>query len=112
MANPPNGLMCGTGEYTTGYIHGKQTGSDKKVGVVALCLFDMQSKHRGAKVGKLKMVLSPALSLIWKVGTNGTKFKGIREHFKTKIAEVYKDIQVDFESFPGSWTNEIINERI
>jgi D-galacturonate reductase len=49
-------LMIGTGEYTTGYVHGKQSGSDKKIGVVALCVFDMQSKHRGSKIRKAKMV--------------------------------------------------------
>ena len=51
-----DGLMMGTGEYTTGYVHGKQSGSDKKVGVVALCLFRSESEHWGAKVGELKMV--------------------------------------------------------
>jgi len=82
--------MCGTGEYTTGYVYGKQSSSDKKVGVVALCLFDMQSVHRGSKVGKLKMV-----------GTNGTKFVGIRSHFQKRIGDIYKDMPIDFQSFPA-----------
>ena len=49
-------LMVGTGEYTTGYVHGQQSQSDKKVGVIALCVFDMQSAHRGSKIRKAKMV--------------------------------------------------------
>jgi len=90
MEHPPDVLMIGTGEYTTGYVHGKQSGSDKKIGVVALTMFDLQSPHRGSKIGKAKLA-----------GTNGTKFPGIREHFKKNILEVYKDMKVDFESFPA-----------
>lgn len=56
--------QVGTGEYTTGFVGGGASGSDKKVGVVGLTLFDLR---RRAKVGKLGMV-----------GVNGTKFPAIR----------------------------------
>eukprot|EP01117_Protostelium_nocturnum_P013243 TRINITY_DN4934_c0_g2_i5.p1 TRINITY_DN4934_c0_g2~~TRINITY_DN4934_c0_g2_i5.p1 ORF type:complete len:245 (-),score=96.98 TRINITY_DN4934_c0_g2_i5:76-810(-) len=87
-----DGLMIGTGEYTTGYVgtSGGASASDKKIGVVALTLFDLQSSHQGNKVANLKMV-----------GTNGTRYPAIREHLKNKIGNVYKGISVDFESFPA-----------
>ena len=53
----------GTGEYTTGFVGTGASGSDKKVGVVGLTLFDLR---RRGKVGKLSMV-----------GTNGTKYPAI-----------------------------------
>ena len=56
----------GTGEYTTGYVGGAASGSDKKVGVVGLSLFDLR---RRGKVGKLSMV-----------GVSGAKFPGIRTY--------------------------------
>lgn len=79
---PVNVLMVGTGEYTTGYVGGTQSTSDKKVstiltailnpkltsllvGVVGLTMFDLR---RRGKVGKLSMV-----------GTSGNKFPGIRK---------------------------------
>ncbi len=34
------------------------------------------------------------------VGTNGTKFPGIRDHFEKNVKQVYKDMDVNFESFP------------
>jgi len=89
-STPVDVLMVGTGEYTTGYVGGKQSASDKKVGVIALCMFDMQTAHRGSKVRKAKMV-----------GTNGTKFPGIRDHLKKNIEQVYSDMKTDFESFPA-----------
>jgi D-galacturonate reductase len=57
---PLNVLMVGTGEYTTGFVGGGMSGSDKKVGVVGLTLFDLR---RRGKVGKLSMV-----------GTSGNKY--------------------------------------
>jgi len=81
-----NALMIGTGEYTTGYVHEKASASDKSAGVVALTLFDLR---RLGKVERIAMV-----------GTNGTKFPGIRQHFKQQIADVYRDMDVSFESFP------------
>ena len=58
----------GTGEYTTGFVGTGASGSDKKVGVVGLTLFDLR---RRGKVGKLSMV-----------GTNGTKYPAIRKSEK------------------------------
>jgi D-galacturonate reductase len=64
----PNALIVGTGEYTTGFVYGAASTSDKKIGVVGLVLFDL--KRRGL-VGEISFA-----------GTNGTKFPAIREHFK------------------------------
>lgn len=83
---PLNILMVGTGEYTTGYVGGGQSGSDKKVGVVGLVLFDLR---RRGKVEKLSMV-----------GTSGSKFDGIREHFQRNITEVYNGLDTTFAQFP------------
>ena len=58
-------FQVGTGEYTTGFVGGGMSGSDKKVGVVGLTLFDLR---RRGKVGKLSMV-----------GTSGGKFPAIRK---------------------------------
>jgi D-galacturonate reductase len=35
------------------------------------------------------------------VGTTGTKYPGIRKHFEENIKNAYKDINVEFESFPA-----------
>lgn len=64
MATPLNVLMVGTGEYTTGFVGTGASGSDKKVGVVGLTMFDLR---RRGKVGKLSMV-----------GTSGGKYPAIR----------------------------------
>ncbi|KAG8678950.1 hypothetical protein FRC12_023402, partial [Ceratobasidium sp. 428] len=48
-----NVLMCGTGEYTTGWTGSGASKSDKKVGVVGLTLFDLR---RLGKVDQLGMV--------------------------------------------------------
>lgn len=87
---PPNILMVGTGEYTTGFVAGSASGSDKKVGVVGLSLFDLR---RRGKVGKLSMV-----------GTTGTKFPAVREHLQQNISSVYNDLDVSFDSFPSDST--------
>jgi D-galacturonate reductase len=63
---PVNVIMVGTGEYTTGYVHGQASDSDKGAGVVALTMFDLR---RRGKVGRLGLV-----------GVNGSKFPGIRQH--------------------------------
>ncbi|NOX53829.1 MAG: Gfo/Idh/MocA family oxidoreductase [Planctomycetes bacterium] len=83
----PNVLMIGTGEYTTGYVHDRASPSDKSAGVVALTFFDLR---RRGKVGRLSLA-----------GTNGKKFPGVRQHFQQWIAERYKDMDVQFESFPS-----------
>ncbi len=84
---PLNVCMVGTGEYTTGFVGGGASGSDKKVGVVGLTLFDLR---RRGKVDKLSMV-----------GTSGNKFPAIREHLRKNIQEAYNDLDTSFESFPG-----------
>jgi D-galacturonate reductase len=83
-----NALMIGTGEYTTGYVHGAAADSDKSAGVVALTLFDLR---RRGKVDRLSMA-----------GTNGTKFPGIREHINRAIAGTYRGMDVRFDSFPAA----------
>lgn len=82
-----NALMVGTGEYTTGYVHGAAAKSDKRVGVVALTMFDL--RRRGL-LGTLRMA-----------GTSGEKFPGIRTHLRQNVGDVYRDLPTDFESFPG-----------
>jgi D-galacturonate reductase len=82
-----NALMIGTGEYTTGYVHGAAADSDKSAGVVALTLFDLR---RRGKVDRLTMA-----------GTNGTKFPGIRDHIDRVIAGTYRGMDVCFDSFPA-----------
>ncbi|GBE78386.1 NAD(P)-binding protein [Sparassis crispa] len=81
-----NVLMCGAGEYTTGWTEKGASKSDKKIGVVGLTLFDLR---RLGKVDQLSMV-----------GVSGAKFPAIKKHFEENIAGVYKDMDVSFESFP------------
>ncbi|KAK3068000.1 hypothetical protein LTR53_014759 [Teratosphaeriaceae sp. CCFEE 6253] len=85
---PLNVCMVGTGEYTTGFVGGGMSGSDKKVGVVGLTLFDLR---RRGKVGKLSMV-----------GTSGNKFPAIREHLQKNITDAYNHLDTSFDSFPGN----------
>lgn len=82
----PNGLMIGTGEYTTGYVHGAASQSDKSAGVVALTMFDLR---RRGKVARLSMV-----------GTRGTKFPGIRAHLENVLADTYRDLDISCQTFP------------
>ncbi|EIN13507.1 D-galacturonic acid reductase [Punctularia strigosozonata HHB-11173 SS5] len=81
-----NVLMCGTGEYTTGWTGSGASKSDKKIGVVGLTLFDLRRRE---KVDKLSMV-----------GVNGSKFPAIRQHLSENIAGVYKDMDVTFQAYP------------
>ncbi|ETW87432.1 hypothetical protein HETIRDRAFT_469444 [Heterobasidion irregulare TC 32-1] len=81
-----NVLMCGTGEYTTGWTASGASKSDKKIGVVGLTLFDLR---RLGKVGKLGMA-----------GVSGGKFPAIRQHLQENIAHVYKDMDISFDNFP------------
>lgn len=80
--------MVGTGEYTTGFVGGGASGSDKKVGVVGLTLFDLR---RRGKVDKLSMV-----------GTSGGKFPAIRQHLQTNITNVYNGLDTSFISYPAN----------
>ena len=82
-----NVLMIGTGEYTTGYVHGAAADSDKGAGVVALVMFDLR---RRGKVARLAMA-----------GTSGTNFPGIRAHLRRKIGDVYRDMDLSCDTYPG-----------
>lgn len=81
-------LQVGTGEYTTGFVGGGASGSDKKVGVVGLSLFDLR---RRGKVGALGMV-----------GVNGKKFPAIREHLHKNITQAYNGLDTSFDSYPDN----------
>ncbi|KAI9049344.1 hypothetical protein LZ554_007188 [Drepanopeziza brunnea f. sp. 'monogermtubi'] len=89
---PLNVLMVGTGEYTTGFVGGGASGSDKKVGVVGLTMFDLR---RRGKVGKLSMV-----------GTSGGKFPAIRDHLHKNITQFYNGLDTSFESYPANDTTD------
>lgn len=78
-----NVLMIGTGEYTTGYVDGKPSNSDKSAGVVALTMFDLKQKK---KVNNISLC-----------GVNGTKFTGIRTHLDTVINNVYHNSHYNLE---------------
>lgn len=84
--------QVGTGEYTTGFVGGGASGSDKKVGVVGLTLFDLR---RRGKVDKLSMA-----------GVSGTKFPGIRDHLCKNISDVYNGLDVSFDSYPADNTTD------
>ncbi|KIW15268.1 hypothetical protein PV08_05313 [Exophiala spinifera] len=84
---PPAVLMVGTGEYTTGFVSGAASTSDKKVGVVGLTLFDLR---RRGKVSALSMA-----------GVSGRKFPAIRQHLQKNISEAYNGLDVSFSSFPS-----------
>tara|TARA_B110000090_G_C12965232_1_gene286684 strand:- start:15 stop:167 length:153 start_codon:yes stop_codon:yes gene_type:complete len=43
--------MIGTGEYTTGYVNGQASDSDKGAGVVALTMLDLKSKGVTGRLG-------------------------------------------------------------
>ena len=49
--NKVNVLMVGTGEYTTGYVGGTASDSDKGAGVVALTMFDLRRRSKVERVG-------------------------------------------------------------
>ena len=76
---PPNVLMLGTGEYTTGYTAQGAANSDKSTGVVALVMLDLR---RRGKVGKIGMC-----------GTDGRKLPAIRAHMQRALGDVYSGIE-------------------
>ncbi|KAI0167002.1 NAD(P)-binding protein [Hypoxylon sp. FL1284] len=86
--SPLNVLMVGTGEYTTGFVGGGASGSDKKVGVVGLTLFDLRRRGKVARLGM--------------VGTNGAKFPAIRQHLDANISQVYNGLDCSFDSYPAN----------
>ena len=71
--NPVNVLMIGSGEYTTGYVNGQASDSDKGAGVVALTMLDMKLQ---GKTDRLAIC-----------GVNGRKFPGIRAHMHAAIGK-------------------------
>ena len=83
----PNVLMIGTGEYTTGVVGAQGGKSDKGAGVIALTLFDLRKR---GMIDQLHMV-----------GTNGTKFPQIRDHMQRMIGDVYKGLDLRFQSYPA-----------
>lgn len=68
-----NVLMIGSGEYTTGYVNGQASDSDKGAGVVALTMLDMKLQ---GKTDRLAIC-----------GVNGKKFPGIRDHMHAAIGK-------------------------
>jgi D-galacturonate reductase len=68
-----NVLMIGSGEYTTGYVNGQASDSDKGAGVVALTMLDLKLK---GKTNRLAIC-----------GVNGKKFPGIRAHMHAAIGK-------------------------
>jgi len=87
IKNDVNVLMIGTGEYTTGYVDGKASDSDKGAGVVALTMFDLRRK---GKVNRLGLC-----------GVNGKKFPGIRLHMQKAIGEVYSGLDLTVDTYPN-----------
>lgn len=85
---PLNVLMVGTGEYTTGFVGGGASGSDKKVGVVGLSLFDLRRRGKVAGLGM--------------VGVNGKKFPAIRDHLHKNITQAYNGLDTSFDSYPAN----------
>lgn len=83
---PVNVLMIGTGEYTTGFVNGSASDSDKSKGVIALSIFDLRSRNKVARVGLC--------------GVNGTKFPAIRDYLKRAIEKSYSNIKTHAETFP------------
>ncbi|KAJ1030455.1 hypothetical protein NDA16_001364 [Ustilago loliicola] len=88
-AGLPTVLAVGTGEYTTGFVGNSQSPSDKKLGVVGLVMFDLRRRN----------LISPEIKM---VGTNGDKFPGIRNHFKTNIEDKYREMDTSFTSYPAA----------
>lgn len=86
QSNSVNVLMIGTGEYTTGYVHGSASNSDKGAGVVALTMFDLRSRGKVSRLGLC--------------GVNGTKFPDIRKHLQRVIGDVYSGLDLQLETFP------------
>ena len=82
-----NVLMIGTGEYTTGYVHGRAAESDKSAGVVGLTILDLRRR------GRINRVLL--------AGTNGTKMPGIRDHWRQVIGDVYAGMNLQIDAYPA-----------
>jgi D-galacturonate reductase len=79
-------VVLDAGEYTTGYVHGKASDSDKGAGVVALTMIDLR---RRGKVHRLGLC-----------GTSGEKMPGIRAHMQKAIGETYRGMDLRMDTFP------------
>jgi D-galacturonate reductase len=86
-----NAIMVGTGEYTTGYVHGAASSSDKGSGVIALSLFELR---RQGLIDRISMV-----------GTNGTKFPGIRQHLYDCLESKYAGFDTTLTTYPDDETS-------
>ncbi|KAJ3339317.1 hypothetical protein HDU83_007670 [Entophlyctis luteolus] len=84
---PLNVLIVGTGEYTTGFVGGAASNSDKSFGVVGLVMFDLRSR---GKINKISMV-----------GTTGLKNEGIRAHLQNGIGKKYKGLDTTVDLMPA-----------
>lgn len=84
---PVNVLMIGTGEYTTGYVHGAASDSDKGAGVVALTMFDLRARGVVGRIGLC--------------GVNGPKFPALRKHLQRAIGDVYSGLDLTLDTFPA-----------
>ncbi|VFM96970.1 MAG: D-galacturonate reductase [Candidatus Kentron sp. G] len=54
---------------------------------MAVCLFHLRTRN---KVGRILLA-----------GRDGTRFPGIRQHFAERIASVYRNLDVEMETWPG-----------
>ncbi|KAJ3126157.1 hypothetical protein HK100_010416 [Physocladia obscura] len=84
---PLNVLIVGTGEYTTGYVGGGASNSDKSLGVVGLVMFDLRSRGKVDWIGM--------------VGTTGLKNVGIRQHLTNGIGKKYTGLDTTVELMPA-----------
>lgn len=80
--------MMGTGEYTTGFVGGKASDSDKSTGVVGLVCLDLQLRGKLSRLGMC--------------GVSGKKFPDIRKHMQRVLGDVYEGIDPSvIETFPA-----------
>nr|VFK61900.1 MAG: D-galacturonate reductase [Candidatus Kentron sp. TC] len=83
---PMDVLVAGAGEYVTGLVGGTASTSDKSIGVVGICLFHLRAR------GKVERILL--------AGRDGARFPGIRRHFARHIASIYRNLDVEVETWP------------
>ena len=86
-SGPPNILLIGTGEYTTGLVNGQPSNSDKAAGIIALTVFHLRSRG----------LTGPRIALC---GTNGRKLPSIRQHMQRHIGDRY-GLDVQCETYPA-----------
>ncbi len=81
-------LVIGTGEYVTGLSGSKTTASDKDLGVVALCLFDL--RFRGL------------LDRIILCGRDPKRKADITNHVQNGIGSKFTDLDIRFDYYPAT----------